>query len=372
MKLDKINKLFNKNPSILRLVTKYYEGVPDYKILHASFIIKDNKQKLNNLKLVYSQYKSFDDVYNALLSIEDKTKDYFSYYSKKELIDKLTYSNIPYVDCDEDILIVEIDSHKKMKEYGYHQWCIYQDKKFFKTYTKNGKNKQYILFNFSQKNNSKFKIGFTVEVKRKGMMVTAISDNENDHFALNYKVINKLIPENNTLNLFNIHPNPLKITRSNKVINVILSCGLFMVFILAYTSIVYVTDTKKLTSFSKKAISINHHLVEINKINQNNIINLISEGESILNIINIHNTKDITWKIDLEKKLILTQGFSEDICLTERSHFIKRINMKTDYPNASISDIFELIIKDIEYNEGCVVVTENIPSGNFFYKKITI
>jgi hypothetical protein len=369
MHLDEINKLFNKNPSILRLVTKYHEDVPDYKILHASFIIKDNKQKLNNLKLVYSQYKSFDDVYNALLSIEDKTKDYFSYYSKKELIDKLTYSNIPYIDCDEDILIVEIDSHKKMKEYGSHQWCIYQDKKFFKTYTKNGKNKQYILFNFRQKNNSQFKIGFTVEVKKKGMMVSAISDNENEYFNLNYKAVNELIPKNNTLNLFNIHPKPVKTTRSEQFALSVMVCAIFTLVLLVGSATLYIIDIKTLISFSKKSISINHALVEINDHNKDKNIKLISKGESILMIA---NTKDTKWKIDIKNKLILTQGFSEDICLTERNHFIKRINMKIDYPNASISDIFALITKDKEYGEGCVVVTDNISSGNFFYKKITI
>jgi hypothetical protein len=364
MKLDKINKLFNKNPSILKLILKYQDGVPDHKILHVSYIIKDNQNALKNLKLVYSQYQSFDDFYKALLLIEDTSKNHSSYCNKETLIAKFEESDTPFIECSDGNLIIEVDTYQKMKEYGSPNWCIFNNDKYFKLYTKNGQKKQYILFDFSNKHNPLFRIGITAQHTKKGSKISSVSNDDNQSFFLDDSHINKVLPQNNTLNLFNFYTTTFSLLSSfdTFIVALMLIFGFTIIPLMTFSIYNQIDSNRDMEDIKHESMDVRNRVNNLRLNKNTNTINAIGKIE---NIISEHN-----WKIDIQNNVIFKLGIHNKTCLKNSFSSIKVIDMREHFSHEYISKALSFASSDNSFDFGCIMGPKDTKGGNLFYTKL--
>jgi hypothetical protein len=162
MNIELINKLFKKNPSILKSIKGYNEKIPEDKLLYLHHLVQEHNHVLKKVKLVYSQYKNFQELYDAIIQVTGQCKDGEKLYFDKQLfLNKLKKNNIEYKTHNSNLVIIIIKKYEELKEYGSKKWCIYKSESTFNSYIKNGERQQYIILDFNNKKNNKFKIGVT-------------------------------------------------------------------------------------------------------------------------------------------------------------------------------------------------------------------
>lgn len=186
-----VQNLFKKNPNLSKIIQKNFHEANDYEIYHIHEIIQKHRQLLKEVKLVYPQYNSFNELYNALLKVTNETKaTFWNYINENDLKSMFDQDKIEYTEGKGKSIIVKIKTYEQMKKYGSKSWCIYKQESTFKSYLKNGTRSQYILFDFENKTNSKFRIGFTYSE----IYFTSFDD---DNTYVKNEYINNLLLENN-------------------------------------------------------------------------------------------------------------------------------------------------------------------------------
>lgn len=147
-----VNKIINdnlkKSPKIRKSLLEFHEKtpIPVFKLKHFLELLKD--PLIQKLKLVYSQYNSFDELYNLLLAInKDETIIDKHYFNRSELIEFCLSNNISYhnIQSQGNIVLIEINSYQEMKNFEFKEWCIVRSEDYYNSYTINNK-KQFIIY----------------------------------------------------------------------------------------------------------------------------------------------------------------------------------------------------------------------------------
>lgn len=193
--IEYINKYFNKNTTLKNKLLEFHssESINIFNLRH--FYKMFNNPIIKKLKLVYSQYHSFKEIYNLFNSIIHNGYIFskFVFYEKKELEVFFKENDLEYKE-EHNIIIVEIKNFDELKKFDFNEWCIYRELHYYNKYNGNG-NRQFLLFDVSVDGN--FILGLTTNTdfskKVYSQSIRTINKRENENFDIflkSYKLEN--------------------------------------------------------------------------------------------------------------------------------------------------------------------------------------
>jgi hypothetical protein len=161
--IDIIEEKLKKHPKLKSRFISFMkdENIDNIEFQH--FLYMFATPLIKDLKLVYSQFHSFKELYKVFKSVTSGHHiSKFNFSTKIQIENFCDNNSIEYqtISSQHDILLVEIKSFNQMKLFDFQEWCITRSEIDYNHYLRN-ENRQFIVFGW--KDDQLFIFGLTTD-----------------------------------------------------------------------------------------------------------------------------------------------------------------------------------------------------------------